>query len=249
MSPFNDERYDMVFEVDTKDCSLTDEQEAQLRDAVAPLDRVVGRFPNPAMHTTIIKHARSNDFHVKTSLGLSGKTLFTGDRADDFYSPFVRCVRKLVRKVEGYEESMSADPQKAKVEIGTQHEVFPDWQPDADRVRKAADAGDYAAFREALYGYDEPIRKRAGRWVEQYPDIESHVGDSLKLEDVVEEVMLNAFEHYDEAPDEMRFGEWLESWIEPSVQALLRHPIEEGENIAFARTLQENEAEQSRDDT
>ncbi len=95
---------------------------------------------------------------------------------------------------------------------------------------------DYAAFRTATFAYEEPLRKRAGRWVERYPRAEAQIGNKLEMADVVEEVFLDAFEQYDRRPKGVRFGEWLEGLIDPAVKELLAHPDEELENIALART-------------
>jgi DNA-directed RNA polymerase specialized sigma24 family protein len=73
------------------------------------------------------------------------------------------------------------------------------------------------------------------------------VGEDLKLEDLVEEVMLNAFEHYEDKPEELRVGEWLETLIDPSLWMLLRRQEDELDNVSFVRTWQEARAQWERD--
>lgn len=244
MSPFSDDQYNMIIQLDAKECRLTDEQLNQIDKAIEPLDRMVARFPKPELHITVSYHQRSRSYHVKTSLILASDILFTGGRAEDFYAPFVQCIRKLMHKLGALESEMSGQSEKNKQVSGHHHVVLPDWQPDPEEVRRAIEQRNYLAFRESLYGYEEPIRKRAGRWVQRNPDAQAIVGDSLKLGDVVEEVMLNAFDHFEEKPTDVRLGQWLEGWIDPSISALVQAPDEENENIRFVQSWQEarNEA-------
>src|SRR5207237_10695219 len=96
--------------------------------------------------------------------------------------------------------------------------------------------GRYAAFRTATFAYEEPGRKRAGRWVERYPEADVQIDKRLKIADIVEEVFLNAFENHGRRPEGVRFGDWLEGLIDPAVKELLKRPDAELENIRLART-------------
>lgn len=246
MSSFSDSTYNLRIEIDTQNFKLSDDDRRQIEDAAVPLERMVTRFPLSDLYVTLIRHARSQEFQCKTSLVLTGTTLFTGDHSDQWYSAYTRCIRKLMNKVEAYESKLSQKHKKEKQIKGTVFSVRPDWQPDLEKVFKAVENRDYATFRTELYGYDEPLRKRAGRWVDGVPELESQVGEKLKLEDVVEEIMLNAFEHYTRKPEDVPLSKWLEDWIEPSVTNLLRRPAEEKENVSFARTWQEVQSEEGR---
>lgn len=237
MMRFSDQSHNLHIELDTKQCELTAAEIAKFEAGLDPLRDPVKDFPVSHLYITIIFHPRSKDFHVKTSLLLSGRTLFTGDRDVLAYPAFERCVKKLVGKVSHYKARMGANSEAAKLEKGTHHEVLPTQEPEMDALQKAVEAGDYAAFRHSTFVYEEPIRKRVGRWIQRYPDVEAQLGDRLKIEDIVEEVFLNAFEQFESRPDMMRLGEWLEQLIDPSVKQLMRHPDEELENINFARTL------------
>src|SRR5690606_22291702 len=104
-------------------------------------------------------------------------------------------------------------------------------------------AQDYGAFRAELSGFEEPIRRRVGRWIQRYPDLDATFGEYLPLDDLVEEVMLTAFEQYESRPEAMRLGDWLESLIDPAMRSFLRHPEEELEAISYARTLREMQGE------
>ena len=122
---------------------------------------------------------------------------------------------------------------------GPPRAVAPARGPALQALQAAVSSGDYSAFREATYVYEEAIRKRIGRWVERYPVVERRLKTDLTLADMVEEVFLNAFERYEDKPDNVPLGEWLEQLIDPSLKLLSEHPSEELENIQFARTLHE----------
>jgi hypothetical protein len=121
--------------------------------------------------------------------------------------------------------------------------VEPSLDPDPAALQQAIGAGDYRAFRMALFGYEEPVRKRVGRWIERFPEMQSQLNHHITVADIVEEVFLYAFDGFDHRPREIRFGDWLEHLIDPSVKALLLHPDEEKENIRFAQTITETPLE------
>jgi hypothetical protein len=106
-------------------------------------------------------------------------------------------------------------------------------------VKGAVEAGDYARFRKATYPYEESLRKRVGRWVGHYSEVQEKIGNDLAINDVVEAVFLNAFERYGERPRNIRLGQWMEGLIDGSVRALLQNPDEALENVGFARTLRD----------
>ncbi len=228
-------------EIDTQECSLSSGQAEAVDTALTPLRRVIDRFPVADLYITIIRHARSQDFHVKTSLILPGKTLFTGERAVEMLAAYRRCVRKLVRKVESYKAELEGEADTRKQQKVTVSEVVPDRPCDQEEVAHSVAAQDYAAFRRATLMYEEPVRKRAGRWIQRFPEAQAQLQADLRLADVVEEVFLNAFERFDDWPRGRRFGDWLEDLIDPSLQALLHNPDQELRNVSFARTLRESD--------
>jgi ribosome-associated translation inhibitor RaiA len=224
-------------EIDTQNCTLRPDEEAKVYEALTPLQRLVERFPVADLYITIYAAARSNDYRVKTSLLLPGKTIFTGDGAPEMLTAYLRCIRKLVRKVDAHKAELEAEAETRKQQKGTSQSVVPDQPVDMEAVRQAITDQDYTAFRNATLMYEEPVRKRAGRWVQRFPEVEAQLGHQFKLADLVEEVFLNAFEDYDQRPVEQRFGAWLEDLIDPSLQALLSDPDGELRNIDFVRTL------------
>lgn len=240
--PYSDEKYDLRIQLETKGYRLTPGEDEKMHEALTPLVRAARDFPLSDLYITIIHHARSNDFHVKTSLALSGARLFTGDRDPLMYPAFERCVRKLIRKVKAYKQSMSNAEELTKIAEGTHHRITPGTVPEPAALAEAFEQGDYGAFRMEAYGYEDGLRKRIGRWIERYPQVSDHVGETIEIEDLVEEVFLNAFERFGEHPRTIPFGDWLESLIDPSIKGLLRHPDEELENIEFVRSAFEVEA-------
>ncbi len=235
--PASDDRGRLRVEVEAKQCNLAPETLQKMDTCLEPLRRVTRQFPVADLFISVLHHVRGGDFHVKTSLVLMNTTLFTADHDAHVYPAFERCVTKLVRKVESYVNDLSHTPETRKRLKGTRQEVYPAMPPDGDGLASAVQSGDYAAFRDESLDYEGPIRDRVGRWIERYPDIRLQLGRTLSLDDVVEEVFLNAFERFDQRPRAVRFGEWLEGLIDPSLHALRSDPDGEKENIEFARTL------------
>ena len=134
-----------------------------------------------------------------------------------------------------YKERLGSKSEMAKTVEGTLHEVHPSQPPDLAAVQMAAAEGDYKAFRTSLAVYEEAVQARAGRWVERYPEAVERLGDGLVMSDVVEEVFLLAFERFADRPARP-MGEWLESLIDPAIQALLKNPAAEKENIEMVQT-------------
>jgi len=242
--PFPDEFYNLRIELDTKNFNFSPAELEKMEEALAPLREPVRNFPVSVLYITVIRHPTPDDYHVRTSLVLPGRTLFTGDRDINPLTAWSRCVRKLVSKVRAYKDNLAAKPERTRRQEGTAQEVLPESEPDAEQLRQAVETGDYTAFRRAMYVYEEAVRKRAGRWIERYPEFESRLGVAFTLEDLVEEVFLNAFERFDQRPEAVRLGQWLEDLIDPSVKALLKDPAAERENIEAVRTLGETSTEE-----
>src|SRR5439155_12914643 len=121
---------------------------------------------------------------------------------------------------------------------GTHKDLEPTADPDFTALATAVAAGDYAGFRIAMQGYEEPVRDRIGRWLERSTEVDGQLGRKFTIADIVEEVFLDAFEGYEQRPKDIRFGDWLVSLIDPAVKELLRHPDEVLQNVSMARSLQ-----------
>src|SRR5262249_18013609 len=162
--------------------------------ALAALGKLVEHFPVSDLHVLVEHNTRSNDYSVKTSLLLTGDTLVSSDRNTHVYTAYERCVNNLIEGVRAYKQRLGGVAERQKQEKGTRQEVEPSVDPDVAALDAAVRDGDYAAFRRAAYGYEEPVRKRVGRWVERYPEVAARIGKGLEIADVVEEVFLDAFE-------------------------------------------------------
>ena len=237
----SDETTVLRVEIDSKDFRLSPAEQEKMDGDLETLRRLVKSFPGPELK---IELSHQSYYRVRASLLLPGRTLFTADEDQNLHPAWERCIRKLVKRVDGYKEKLGNKPTYAKEVQGTLHDVRPTMDPDLNEIISAVDQQDYGAFRRVLSVYDEAIELRAGRWVERYPAAEAKLGRGLAISEIVEEVYLNAFERFHERPP-LRMGEWLESLIDPSVRALLEDPAAEKENLSFIQSAQIAEAERS----
>jgi ribosome-associated translation inhibitor RaiA len=233
---FEGEAHHLRVELDTHHCELSQGEVEKLLASLDGLGRQVEHFPVADLRVTVEYNGRSNDYSVKTALILPGATPVANDHDAVMHAALDRCLDVLEARVQEYKDKLGQVPERQKQQKGTHHELQPDVDPDPAAVQAAVDAADYAAFRAALTGFEEPLRKRVGRWVERYPDLAARLGKGLDLSDIVEAVFLDAFEGYGHRPKDVRFGDWLESLIDPAVKELRRHPDEELENINLARS-------------
>jgi len=242
---YSDESYNLRIELDTKQFELSPEEADRLQSSLSPLGKLTDGLPVSDLYITIFHFPRGGpEYQVKTALVLPAKTLFSTDSDSNFHPAFERCVTNLVQQVAAYKQTQGNADQLDKHRKGTHQEVIPSQGPDGDAVAAAVRKGDYTAFRTATFPFEESLRKRVGRWVGRYPDVQEKIGTDLAIADVVEAVFLNAFEGYEQRPQNVRFGQWLENLIDESLKGLLQNPDEEMENISFARTLRDLVREQ-----
>jgi ribosome-associated translation inhibitor RaiA len=214
---------------------LSQAEEQLLHENLDGLARQVENFPVADLHVLIEGNARSNDVSVKLTLRLPGTTLVNNDH-DAFPQPaFDRCLDSLLDSLHAYKERLGQVPERQKTLKGTHQEVHPEGAIDAEALRRALDAGDYAEFRAVLLPFDEIVRKRVGRWIQRYPEVEAQIGIRFEIADMVEEVFLQAFETYDARPVDVTLGDWLEGLIDPAVKELRQRGDAELENVAMAR--------------
>jgi hypothetical protein len=234
-----DEVRSLRIQLAAKGCNPSAAEIAKMEEDLHTLRKLVQDFPVSTLYITIVHHKRTDDYHVKTSLVLPGRTVFTGDRDRLAHPAYERCVRKLVKKVEAYKQRMHGEAELAKQAAGTHHIMAATQEVDIEQLREAVAANDYVAFRRGVDVFEEPLRQCVGRWIQRYPDLEAQLGDMVTVSDIVEEVFLNAFEQFSQHPEEVLPGEWLAGLIDPSVQALLQAPDDEFASISFARSLLE----------
>jgi hypothetical protein len=227
-------------EITTKECEVPPDERTRLQALLEPLRDSVRHFPSSNLWMNVVYHPRSAIYHVELKLKLPGHTLFAGGWDTYLDSTLQRSLVELQRKVAEYQQRPK--PPMAKVaeqQTARARAALAPEDPAVGPLAEAAQAGDYHAFRTALSGYEEWLRKRVGRWVQRYPEAQDQVGSGLLLGDLIEEVYLNAFESFAQRSTDVRLSEWLDRLIDPSLKLLLRHPDEEKENVSLARTVRE----------
>ena len=231
---FSDESYNLRIELDTKGCELSADQIEDMEVDLHTLRNLVEDFPVSDLHITVVYHHKARDYHVKTSLGLSGRKLFTGERHSKVHPAFESCIRKLTKKVRAYKREMRVGHDAEKHSAGTRHDVLPAGEINVSALIEAAKTDNYEAFRAEIDVFEPSLAKRVSHWTERYPEMGSLLGHPFQVSDIVEEVFLNAFDQFENRPHEVPPGQWLESLIDPSIQALIQSPDEEFERIRSA---------------
>jgi hypothetical protein len=208
----------------------------KLEEGLEPVARLIRDFPVSNLHIQLEHFPRTNRWRVKTSLVLTGETLVSLGEGDGLNPTFENCIANLIKDVHAYKDRLSRVHAASREVKGTHQDVEPTLDPDPQVLDNAIAEGDYAAFRAAILGYEEPLRKRIGRWIERYPAVSARIDHGLTIADLVEAVFLDAFEEYDHRPREIRFGDWLEHLIDPAIKGMIAHPEQALENINLARS-------------
>ncbi|HVK16792.1 MAG TPA: hypothetical protein VM533_07575 [Fimbriiglobus sp.] len=221
---------------DAHQFELSEAERDKMLDGLDSLALQVENFPQHDLRAYLEWRPRNNEYVVKLSLLLPGRTLVCSEHNAVLHAAFEKCVGVLADGVKGYKDQLSQVPERQKQEKGTHQEMTPATPIDPAALDAAAQAGDYAAFRAAVTPYEDAVRLRAGRWVERYPEVQARMGRGLEVIDIVEGVFLAAFEGYEARPTGVRFGNWVEGLIDPTVRAIAHHPDEELENINMARS-------------
>jgi hypothetical protein len=221
---------------DAHHCKPAQAEYDKMRGGLDALALQVVNFPLQDLRVLIEFNSRSNDFSVKLTLLLPGRTIVGSDHDPVLHAAFERCVDSVIENVKAYKHALGQVEERQKHEKGTHQELIPGTPVDAAALDAAVRAGDYPAFRAAVVPYEDSLRARAGRWVERYPEVQGEMGRRMDVMDVVDGVFLAAFEGHETRPPAVRYGEWLENLIDPTVRALASHPEEELQNISMARS-------------
>jgi len=224
---------------DAHHCELQAAQTDKMRDDLQGVLAQVAHFPLSDVRVVVERRERTNDYAVKVVLLLDGATVVSSDHDTGLHGAFDRCLQSVIENIRAYKDRLGQVPERQKQEKNTHQTLEPTVDPDPKALDAAADAGDYAAFRLAMQGYEEPLRKRVGRWVERYPAVNARIGRGLKVSDIVEDVLLDAFEGYGRRPQDMRFGDWLGALIDPALKATANGKGAELENVNLARSAVE----------
>jgi ribosome-associated translation inhibitor RaiA len=232
----NPVRHKLQVHFDCHECQPTQQELADMADDLDSLARQVGNFPLADVRVLIEWNARNREYAVKVTLLLTGEPIVTSDHDAVLHAAFERAVVSLEDAVRAYKERLDRVPERRKQEAGTYQELAPSVVPDAAALDAAVAAADYPAYRLAIAPYEDALRTRVGRWVERYPAVQAMMGRGLETVDVAEGVFLAAFEAHAKRPDGLRYGDWLESLIDPTVHAIAHDPAGELENIRMARS-------------
>lgn len=227
----------LAVHIDSKRYTISAMERGKMDHDIELLARQVDRFPVVDLKVEITPHARPSGVIVKTSLVLSGRTLLARDEDVLAYPAFQRCIRTLSDQLKAYKDELSNKPVYEKERQGTLHDVVPSQEPNPEEIDVAAAKGDYPAFRRALSVYDEALSGRVGRLIERHPDAIRRFGNDLPISQIVEDVMLTAFDRYPQRPH-LRLGQWLESLIDPAVTALVSDR-DEVENLSFVESAKD----------
>ncbi|MEM9586070.1 MAG: hypothetical protein AAGA03_02210 [Planctomycetota bacterium] len=234
---FSDESYNLRIELDTKGCTLSAAEIEQMEEDMSTLRRQTEDFPVSNLYITVVRHPRAGDYHVKTTLALSGRKLFTGDRGTSMHPTFESCLRKLTKKVRAFKSQMRVGSDTSKLSEGTRQAVEPTRDVNIETLTKAVRGDDYESFRREIDVFEPSLIERVERWLHRYPELKSQFESAIPASDVVEEVFLNAFDQFDSRSHSVPPGDWLDSLINPSIQALLQKPDEEFEQICYSSSL------------
>lgn len=228
--PFTAAEYHLQIEIDVKQYDLTPEERARMKPDLDRIGEAIKDFPASQLWLTIVYHPRSNVFHAQAKLKLPGTTIITGHRDPSLETAVGWCADKVVRRVGAYQaQPDDAALDQAQRRADLDQKVIAPTEPDAGKLGKAVQHGDYTAFRPALLHHEEPLRMRVGRWVQRYPDVQAQIGRTVDIADIVEEVFLRAFEQHPDRSLHIPFHEWLESLMDPAIKALWRDPEERRE--------------------
>jgi ribosome-associated translation inhibitor RaiA len=230
-------RHKLQIHFDTHECQPAPAEFARMSDDLDSLARQVGDFPQADLRVVIEWNRRDNEFVVKIALLLPGETLVTSDHDTVLHAAFRRALDSLELRFKGYHERLGGvDARQQRVEAA-KHQPTTEVGPlDQVALDAAVASRDYPAFRAAIAPYEDWLRLRVGRWVERYPDVQARMGRDFDVLDLSEGVFLAAFEQHPHRHAEVRYRDWLEGLIDPTVKAFEHDAASEMENVNMARS-------------
>jgi hypothetical protein len=226
-------------EIDMLDCELPGDEKTRIQESLEPLGEDLLDFPASELYLKIVHHPRIERYHAQAKLKLPGKTIITGH-----YSPWLdealsKCLAKVRRRAEHYKDEAKPEAvaeAERRVDLNNVTEVATTAEPNVGELGKAIQRQDYRLFRRILTPHESWLRSQVARWTLRYPQVEAMIGEEFENDDVVEEVLLMAFEQFADRPDEKTVSEWLGELVDPAVRELWGDPLER-EAASYARTL------------
>lgn len=231
---------DFLIEVKLHGFELPEQEYALIEKSARTLRPAIERFPHKDLILSVIYHPKRNDYHVKANLRLPNRTLFAGARSERVHEAVTLCMDHLLRKAQGLKEQLTDQPPRISQVDSLLPELWSSLEFDAKDAQAACDRYDYRAFRMNLDGFQSGLTDRMGRWLQRFPQIESQLGNGITISDLVEDVFFHAYEGYEEKPENVSMGIWLESLIDATLQDYLRQPETEFTNMEYARTMLEH---------
>lgn len=230
-------QHHLHIEIDAKECRIPDDVRARIQPRLARLGEAVHDLASSQLWLTVVYHPRSQIYHAQAKLKIPGQTIITGDRNQALDTALLECLDNVIRRVEAYKSNPDEEAlSRAKRQTQLTEGVVAPIEPDAGRLGAAYLDGDYDAFRRALVSHEELVRRRVGRWIQRYPEIQRQVGESFEIADMIEEVFLTAFDRYGERPKHVSIHDWLERMIDPAITAFWNDPADR-QAASFAQTL------------
>ena len=227
----------LQIEIDAKECRIPEDVRARMQPGLDRLGQAVHDFPASQLWLTIVFHPRTSVYHAQAKLKVPGETIITGHRDAYLDIAMQGCMEKVIHRVEAYKADPDHDAVKhAERQAKLANAVIAPVEPDAGKLGQAFQSGDYEAFRRALLGQEEVLRKRVGRWVQRYPGVQAEVGNTFEIADLVEEVFLIAFEKYADRPTHIGLHEWFDSLIDTAVKSFWQNPDDQAA-ASFAQTI------------
>ena len=236
-TPDSPVRHKLQVYFDAHECQPAPEELAELSDDLDTLARQVGDFPRATLRVVIEWNGRNNEYSVKLTLILSTDTLVTSSHHAVLHTAFRQALDSLEQSAAGHKEMLEGLHQRQLQEEAAKSQPTIEPAPiDEAALHAATAASDYPAFRTAVAPYEEWLRLRVGRWVERGADAQSRMGRDFDVLDLTEGVFLSAFEQHPHWQPEVRYRDWLDGLIDPTVKAFTRDAVGEKENVNMARS-------------
>jgi hypothetical protein len=230
-------RHRLQVHFDTHGCALAPGEAIELSDHFDALARQTGNFPSADARVVIEKKGPNGVHVVKLTLLLPSETLVASDRDPVLHAAFRRALDSLEVTFAGFMERLEGvDRRQEQAEAEKRQTTDGPGAVDEAALDSAAREADYAAFRAAIAPYDDWLRLRVGRWVERYPEVQARMGRDFDVLDLTEGVFLSAFERHGHRHAEVRYRDWLEGLIDPTLRAFAHDPARERENVNMARS-------------
>jgi hypothetical protein len=225
----------MDVEITVHQCQIPKDERSRMQAELELLAEQLLEFPVSQLRFSIVYHPGQAEYHAQAWLKVPGKRFVSGRYSPWLDYSIMRCLAKLRRHVENY----NADPdaiRQAQRSVDQANHVIPPTEHIDDALGLAIQRQDYREFRRALIGYEDLLRAQVANWVGRYPQMTRQLGETIDVDDIVEEVFLMAFDEFPERLTEQTMSEWIRHLIDPAVKAIWHNP-EEREAAEFARTF------------